>query len=59
MNEVLATASQSGAADLFFKVRKVNQSAVDFCSQKGFRLLSEEKFRVGARDYPALLCDSR
>jgi diamine N-acetyltransferase len=53
MNEILATARDDGISELVLKVQKVNQSAVDFYSRKGFRVVGEESFRVGARDQEA------
>ena len=41
--------------ELFLKVQKVNRSAVDFYSRNGFRVVGEESFRVGAREYAALV----
>src|SRR5215472_13156441 len=55
MNEVLATARQDGIAELFLKVQNTNQSAVAFYSRYGFCVAGEERFRVGARDYKALV----
>ena len=55
MNEILATARQDGIAELFLKVQKANQSAVAFYSRYGFCVAGEERFRVGARDYKALV----
>lgn len=55
MDEILATARQDGIAELFLKVQKVNQSAVAFYSRHGFRVVGEKRFRVGARDYKALV----
>ena len=55
MNEILATARQDGIAELFLKVQKANQSAVAFYSRHGFCVAGEERFRVGARDYKALV----
>ena len=55
LNAILDTARQDGIAELFLRVQKVNQSAVDFYSRKGFRVVGEQNFRVGARDYVALV----
>ena len=55
MNEILATARHGEIAELFLKVQKVNQSAVDFYSRNGFRVVGEESFRVGAQDHEALV----
>lgn len=55
MNEILSTAYHHKIASLFLKVQKVNHSAVDFYSHNGFRVVSEESFRVGRRDYAALV----
>lgn len=55
MNEILATAHHEGIAELFLRVQKANQSAVDFYSRSGFRMVAEESFRVGARDHAALV----
>lgn len=55
MNEILATAHHEGIAELFLRVQKANQSAVDFYFRRGFRVVAEESFRVGARDYAALV----
>src|SRR6516162_533408 len=55
MNEILATARQDGIAELFLKVQKANQSAVAFHSRSWFCVAGEERFRVGARDYKALV----
>jgi hypothetical protein len=41
--------------ELFLRVQKANQSAADFYSRKGFRVVGEESFRVGARDHEALV----
>jgi diamine N-acetyltransferase len=55
MNEGLATARQTAIAELFLKVQKVNQSAVNFYSSNGFRVDGEETFQLGARDYAVLV----
>ena len=55
MNEILATAHHDGVAELFLRVQKANQSAVDFYCRNGFRVVGEENFRVGARDHEALV----
>jgi ribosomal protein S18 acetylase RimI-like enzyme len=55
MKEILGAARQDGNAELFLKVQKVNRSAVDFYSRNGFRVVGEESFRVGAREYAALV----
>lgn len=55
MNEILAAARHDGIPELFLKVQRVNQSAVDFYCRNGFRVVGEESFRVGARDYAALV----
>jgi len=55
MNENLATARHHGIAELFLRVQKANQSAVNSYSRNGFRVIGEESFRVGARDHEALV----
>lgn len=55
MNEILATARQDGIAELFLRVQKTNQSAIDFYSRNGFLVVSDESFRVGAQDHAALV----
>ena len=55
MNEILASARRHEIAELFLEVQKVNQSAVDFYTHNGFRVVGEESFRVGAQDYAALV----
>jgi len=55
MNKILATARHDGIAELFLRVQKANQSAVDFYSRNGFRVVGEESFRVGARDHEAFV----
>jgi len=55
MNEILATAHRDGIAELFLRVQKANQSALEFYSRNGFRVVGEESFRVGARDDAALV----
>jgi ribosomal protein S18 acetylase RimI-like enzyme len=55
MNEILATARHHGIAELLLTVQKANQSAVNFYSRSGFRVIGEESFRVGARDHEALV----
>ena len=53
--EILTAARQDGIAELFLKVQKVNQSAIDFYRRIGFRPDGEEGFRVGSRDHAALV----
>jgi ribosomal protein S18 acetylase RimI-like enzyme len=55
MNEILATARHDRIAELVLRVQKANQSAVDFYSRNGFRVVGEESFRVGAQDHDALV----
>jgi hypothetical protein len=55
MNEILSTGRDDGIAELFLKVQKVNQSAIDFYCRNGFRVVCEERFRVGVRDHEALV----
>jgi ribosomal protein S18 acetylase RimI-like enzyme len=55
MNEILATARHHGIAELFLRVQKANQSAVNSYSRNGFRVIGEESFRVGARDHEAFV----
>ena len=55
MNRILATARYNRIAELFLRVQKANQSAVDFYSRNGFRVDGEESFRVGAGDHEALV----
>jgi ribosomal protein S18 acetylase RimI-like enzyme len=55
LNEVLAHARQTGIAELFLRVQKINQNAVNFYSGRGFRVVGEETFKVGAQDHPALV----
>ncbi len=55
MNEILSTARHDGIAELFLRVQKANQSAMDFYSRNGFGVVGEESFRVGARDHEALV----
>jgi ribosomal protein S18 acetylase RimI-like enzyme len=55
VNEILAAARHEGIAELFLKVQKVNQSAIDFYCRNGFRVIGEESFQVGARDHEALV----
>src|SRR6516165_1237789 len=55
LNEILAHARQAGIAELFLRVQKINQDAVNFYSSHGFRLLGEETFPVEAEDHAALL----
>jgi diamine N-acetyltransferase len=55
LNEIVATARQDGVVEVFLKVQKINQNAVDFYSRNGFRVVGEESFRVGARDHAALV----
>jgi ribosomal protein S18 acetylase RimI-like enzyme len=55
INQILTMAYRDGIAELFLRVQKVNQSAVDFYSHRGFRAVGEERFRVGARDHAALV----
>jgi len=55
MNEILATARHRRIAELFLRVQKANQSAVNSYSRNGFRVIGEECFRVGARDHEALV----
>ena len=55
MNEILTVARRDGVTELFLKVQKTNQRAVDFYSRNGFRVAGEETFRVGATNYTALV----
>jgi ribosomal protein S18 acetylase RimI-like enzyme len=55
MNRILATAREDGIDELFLRVQKLNENAPNFYSRHGFRVAGEETFRVGARDYPALV----
>jgi ribosomal protein S18 acetylase RimI-like enzyme len=55
MSEILATARHDGISKVFLKVEKANQSAVDFYSRNGFRVVGKESFPVGARDHEALV----
>ena len=55
MNEVLAAARQSRVVKLFLKVQDANQSAIDFYLHNGFRVVGEEPFRAGKRDYKVVV----
>jgi GNAT superfamily N-acetyltransferase len=55
LNEILATACQSGIFELLLRVQDLNQKAVHFYSHNGFRIVGEEPFRVGKRDYKAFI----
>ena len=55
MNEVLAAARQSRVVKFFLKVQDANQSAIDFYLHNGFRVVGEEPFRAGNRDYKVLV----
>ena len=55
MNEVLATARKNRIAGLFLKAGKANQNAIDFYSGIGFRVVGENPFRAGERDYTVLV----
>ena len=55
MNEVLAAARQSRVVKLFLKVQDANQSAIDFYLHNGFRVVGEDPFRAGTRDYKVLV----
>lgn len=55
MNEVLAAGRQSRVVKLFLKVQDANQSAIDFYLHNGFRVVGEEPFRAGTRDYKVLV----
>ncbi len=46
MNEALATARRNGIAELFLKVLKGNQTAIDFYSRVGFYSDREEPLQV-------------
>jgi len=55
MNEILATARRNRVAELFLKVQDANQNAVDFYSRNGFRVVGDEPFRAGERNYKVLV----
>jgi ribosomal protein S18 acetylase RimI-like enzyme len=46
MDEALAMARRNGVADVFLKVLKGNQRAIDFYSRAGFRVGAEELLRT-------------
>jgi ribosomal protein S18 acetylase RimI-like enzyme len=55
MNEILATAREKRVTALILKVQEVNQNAIDFYFQHGFRIVGDEPFRAGERDYTVLV----
>jgi ribosomal protein S18 acetylase RimI-like enzyme len=55
MNEILATAREKRVTALILKVQEINQNAIDFYFQYGFRIVGDEPFRAGERDYKVLV----
>ena len=55
MNEILDSAREKRVAALILKVQEVNQNAIDFYIRHGFRIVGDEPFRAGERDYKVLV----
>jgi len=55
MDEILAAARQSRVAALFLKAYEPSQNSVGFYLRNGFRVVGEEPFRAGERDYQVLV----
>lgn len=55
MNEILTVARKKRVTALMLKVHEINQNAIDFYSRHGFRIVGDEPFRAGRRDYKVLV----
>jgi ribosomal protein S18 acetylase RimI-like enzyme len=55
MNEILATAREKRVTALILKVQEINQNAIAFYFQYGFRIVGGEPLRAGERDYKVLV----
>jgi diamine N-acetyltransferase len=55
MNEVLAHARASRTRIMTLRVHSQNDSAIRFYERHGFKVVSEEPFRAGERDYRVLV----
>jgi ribosomal protein S18 acetylase RimI-like enzyme len=55
MNKILTTAREKNVTALILKVQEINQNAIDFYFQHGFRIVGDEPFRAGERDYKVLV----
>jgi ribosomal protein S18 acetylase RimI-like enzyme len=55
INQILSTAREKRATALTLKVHEINQNAIRFYFRHGFRIVGDEPFRAGERDYKVLI----
>jgi ribosomal protein S18 acetylase RimI-like enzyme len=55
INQILSTAREKRVTALILKVYEINQNAIDFYFRRGFRIVANELFRAGERDYKVLI----
>jgi ribosomal protein S18 acetylase RimI-like enzyme len=55
MNEILSAARDKKVTALILRVHDNNHNAIDFYLRHGFRIVADEPFRAGERDYKVLV----